>query len=383
MVVCFTLITCMIPVQASSFEELTSQYVYVIDDDTKQVLYDKNASARMYPASLTKMMTCIIALESNRDEELVTITSEMLQGLIEENAYVVGLKVGDTLPMIDLIYGSAVASGADATNAIALTICPTIDEFVALMNEKAVQLGMVDTHFTNPIGLHNDNHYSTAKDMATLLSYGLQNEEFKQIFSASSYTTSPIVSHPDGLTIHSSSKSVIQKEKLDLPEYIGGKTGYTIPAGHCLASWIEVNEMNIISITGLANTPITDSSHIHDLNTIIQQLRTYHKDHILSQNEVIGSIKIHNLFTTETKDILCPNDITFDTDETNTITTQLDIQNEINRQNVEQTIEGSLNLLINDTVVQTIPISVTVLEDSNPITRAIRSIYQSFRKKAA
>ncbi|MBR3345532.1 MAG: D-alanyl-D-alanine carboxypeptidase, partial [Solobacterium sp.] len=144
---------------------LLCDYVYLIDPDTNQVLIDRGSQERMYPASMTKVMTSIIALEEIPDPENVTIefTQEMLDGLIAASANRAGFLPGDKPTALDHIYGDLLPSGADCSRALAFYISGSEEAFVELMNQKARELGMNDTNFVNTSGLHDDNHYTTCR----------------------------------------------------------------------------------------------------------------------------------------------------------------------------------------------------------------------------
>ena len=146
-----------------------SEYVYLMDADSGQVLVNKNGDEKMFPASLTKIMTEILAIENLPDlDAQVTITSQMLSGLAEANASVAGFSAGDQPTVRDLLYGCALPSGADAVNALCYTVAGSVSDFVAMMNAKAAELCMNATHFVNATGLHDENHYSSARDIAIL-----------------------------------------------------------------------------------------------------------------------------------------------------------------------------------------------------------------------
>ena len=167
----------------------TNAILYNTNDD--KVLYEKNENERVQIASLTKIMTAIVTLDKidNLDEK-VTLVSEDLKGLLEENLVTAGFKVGQTVSYRDLLYGLLLPSGADAAKALARSIGGTEDNFVKLMNEKAKKLNLKETHFTNPIGLDDENNYSTVKDVSLMFEYALKNDDFKKIVTSSSYTTS-------------------------------------------------------------------------------------------------------------------------------------------------------------------------------------------------
>ena len=151
-----------------------------INDPTHEVLgLARNADTKRYPASTTKILTCIVALEQGDPDEWVTVSKRACD-LSERNSKM-GLKPKEQYKLIDLLYGLMLPSGNDAAIAIAEHLGGSISNFAALMNEKAAQLGMEHSHFVNPHGLHNAEHYTTARDMAILSAYAMQNPEFSEI----------------------------------------------------------------------------------------------------------------------------------------------------------------------------------------------------------
>lgn len=223
----------------------------------------------MYPASMTKVMTAVIALQSGLDpDSTVTITDAMWAGLIEADASTAGFWPGDEVTVRELLYGVLLPSGADAVNALAFTISGSVDAFVAEMNRRAAELGMDSTHFTNPTGLPDEDHYSSARDMAVLMNYALSVPGFAEIIHARSYTTRPLSSAPDGVLLESTSWEYINnvEDSFSIPGYLGGKTGYTRAAGRCLASAAEFNGMKLVLVTGRSDGigAIQDASIIYN-----------------------------------------------------------------------------------------------------------------------
>lgn len=325
---------------------IISDAAIVMDYDTDQILDEKNADERIYPASMTKMMTAIVAIENLTDlNQRITITSDMLAGLAEENATVAGFKVNDTPTVQDLLYGIALPSGADASNAISFTITNNNPSaFIDMMNKKAKELGMNDTNFVNDTGLHDDNHYSTVRDMAKLLKYCLKNDTFKTIFSAKSYTTSSLASAPDGIVLESTMWKAARSGGYPVEGLIGGKTGYTIPAGHCLASWSEVNHMHILCITAHADTPIDQMTHLQDTNTILSLLKSWSKQTIIQKGAHIASVHVKHPFEEETIKVKAPETIKMDLPDHTEITKKCTIQKNISASNDEQYCNGTLSI---------------------------------------
>ena len=182
----FFTIFCFFPaiVIASEIPEVSSEAVILYQLNEDKVIYEKNSEEQLAPASLTKVMTMYVALEKITDlDQTVTLTDEMFQGLAESNASVAGFYVGETVTYRDLLYGSLFPSGGDATQALAILLYGNQENFVARMNEKAEELGMKQTHFENATGLPDENHYSTASDMALLLKEALKNKTFYELFT--------------------------------------------------------------------------------------------------------------------------------------------------------------------------------------------------------
>jgi D-alanyl-D-alanine carboxypeptidase len=211
-----------------------------LDDPSQSVLgLERNADVKRYPASTTKIMTCILALELCDPDEPVTV-SKRACNLSARNCKM-GLIPGETYRMIDLLYGLMLPSGNDAANAIAEHIGGSNAGFAELMNEKARELGMEHTHFLNPHGLHNAEHYTTARDMSVLTAYALENETFAKIVSTTEYTAKSA----DGrkLTLRSSNRLLrdvtansYEPYSCLYPSAIGVKTGDTHLAGKCLVA---------------------------------------------------------------------------------------------------------------------------------------------------
>lgn len=226
-----------------------SNYIYVLERDTQKVVLEKRAEHKAYPASLAKMMTTIVALENIDDlSAIAPIDVETYKQMVDSGASMAGFYGKETTTYRDLLYGTMLASGGEAANSLAINISGNIEDFVVLMNQKANELGMKDTHFTNVEGLHNRKQVTTARDMAVLLDYCLQNGDFRAIFTKPQFTSTATVDHPNGVVITSTVLSKIPDQTgLDF-EIIGGKSGTTIKAGQCWAVLGTKNGKEYISI---------------------------------------------------------------------------------------------------------------------------------------
>lgn len=178
-----------------------------------------------------------------------------------------GFAPGETVTAMDLLYGVMLPSGAESGIALAEKISGSEEAFVELMNQKAQELGMEGTHFTNSSGLHDENHYTTVRDLGILLMEALKNETFRQIFTARTYTTTPTQSNPSGITFEASVfKNMNTDQSARATGVIqGGKTGYTLEAGLCLASMGTVGgEEFLVITTGAQGSHETVQFNIED-----------------------------------------------------------------------------------------------------------------------
>ena len=229
-------------------EEMYSRSAVMINVTTGHVVCKKNENAELYPASLTKMMTVLVALENVQNpEQTITVSGNGFARLAEENASVAGLKAGDTVSILDLCYATILPSGADAAITLAEFVSGSEENFVAKMNLRAVELGMNDTHFRNVTGLHNDNHYSTAYDLAVMMQHAMKNEYFHQVITTEKYTLTGC-----GLSVYSTVFDKANKmtvNKLRSAKLLGGKSGYTPEAGLCLATVTQYGEHEFITVT--------------------------------------------------------------------------------------------------------------------------------------
>ncbi|MBR1555714.1 MAG: D-alanyl-D-alanine carboxypeptidase [Oscillospiraceae bacterium] len=221
-------------------EELDADYAVLVDRDSHKILAQKNSNVRMYPASMTKLMTIIVAIEHTENfQDTFIMTQDILNDLWEQGASMVGFTAGEPCTVMDMLYGAALPSGADATTGLAVYVAGSERAFVRLMNQKVRELGLKDTHFMNASGLHDEKHYSTAEDMAVILDYCLQNELCRQVISTPTYVTTPTEEHPEGIYLADTMFKRMDGDEVDGITVKGGKTGFTDEAGHCLASYAE------------------------------------------------------------------------------------------------------------------------------------------------
>nr|WP_308624012.1 D-alanyl-D-alanine carboxypeptidase [uncultured Eisenbergiella sp.] len=255
-------------------ERLYSPVCILEELDSGEILASRQKAERIYPASLTKIMTAILAIENTPDlEQTIPLPDSLFSTLYIQNASMAGFQPGEEASGRDLLYGILLPSGAECCLAFASNIAGSERDFVGMMNRKADQLGMENTHFCNSTGLHEEDHYSTAEDIAILLRYALANDEFRKAFTASRYSTSPTALHPDGFTFSSSMFQYMDTPQIPGGEILGGKTGYTSEAGLCLASLARIGDTEYILVTaGAAGDHQTKAYHILDAESVYGQI---------------------------------------------------------------------------------------------------------------
>lgn len=250
---------------AKDFIDLYSKnaILYNLNDNT--VLYELNSKDRVKIASLTKIMSAIVAIENVKDvNSKVTITYKSLEGLAEADASVAGFQVGQQVTYLDLLYGALLPSGADAVHALAINIAGSLENYVKLMNDKAKTLNLKNTNFTSVTGLDETNQYSTVEDVAELLKYALKNKIFKEIFTKRAYTTT------NGLVMNSTLVYYGSQYNQSTRNILGAKTGYTDEAGLCMASISNIDDMNLLLVTTGASASnqriyqIKDAYNVYD-----------------------------------------------------------------------------------------------------------------------
>ncbi|MDR0434031.1 MAG: serine hydrolase [Gracilibacteraceae bacterium] len=250
--------------------ELISANAYLLRLSDGGVLLDYDAGARVFPASLTKIMTALVVIESGFDlEQNVTVTADLLRRLEAQDASTAGFGAGDSVKARDLLYGVILPSGAECSEALATAVAGSVSEFVQMMNTTAYRLGLTNTNFANPTGLHDDSQFSTARDMAELLRYSLQNETFRAVFLAKDYVSAPTNRHPRGLTMQNRVAKNLAVALM--PQVFGCKTGYTRQAGICLASYTLIGGEEYIFVT-LGAPRDAEDAYLRDLDLISRRI---------------------------------------------------------------------------------------------------------------
>lgn len=262
--------------------EISAENVILYNLNDNTILYEKNSDEKVSIASITKIMTSIVALENIDDlNDYVTITLKDFNGTVGYSK--AGFNVGDKVTYEDLLYGILLPSGAEAVNAIVNNTLG-YDEFIKAMNDTAKKIGLENTSFENPIGKDNVNNYSTVKDVAKMLEYALKNSNFKKIFTTKEYVTT------NGINLNST--LMPYKNILNINLIDGSKSGFTSNAGRCLASISTIDDVNYLLVvlkSSLSNAynAVKDSITIYDYYS-----NNYSYQLILESDKVITSLPI-------------------------------------------------------------------------------------------
>lgn len=221
-------------------DTILSEYAIVVDPNTDTILSSRNGKARISPASMTKILTILVAYENIKPEQLddmFTITSDINYYSYRHGCSAVGFSDDETVPVRDLFYGTILPSGGEAALALATYVAGSQEDFVYLMNQKLETLGLSETaHFTNCIGLYDEDHYCSVYDMAMILHAAIDNEFCKKVLSTKIYTTASTAQHPDGIEISNWFLRRIEDKPCG-GEVICAKTGFVNESGNCSASY--------------------------------------------------------------------------------------------------------------------------------------------------
>uniref|UniRef100_UPI004056C0F8 D-alanyl-D-alanine carboxypeptidase family protein n=1 Tax=Agathobacter sp. TaxID=2021311 RepID=UPI004056C0F8 len=223
-------------------EEIISSNIILVDESTDTIIAERGAMERISPASMTKVLTILVAAEHISEQDLddtFTITFEITDYAYVNDCSTVGFENDEVVTVRDLFYGTILPSGGDAAVGLATYAAGSHEAFVDMMNEKLEELGLADSaHFTNCVGLYDENHYCTAYDMAIIMKAALQNELCKEVLSTRCYTTTQTEQHPEGIVISNWFLRRIEDKDNDTGgEVLGGKTGYVVESKSCAVSY--------------------------------------------------------------------------------------------------------------------------------------------------
>lgn len=272
---------------------LSSQFTILVDADSGCVLDEKNSNDKIFPASTTKILTAILAIENLDLDKAIVVTNTGID--IPWDSSKVDLISEEVISVENLLYCTLLSSGNDAANMLGEAVSGSIDNFVILMNEKAKSLGCKNTNFVNAHGYHNKNHYTTASDMAIILRYALQSEKFRKICATATYIV-PATNKSAKRNLTNTNRLLLTKEqnKYACPyKYaLGGKTGYTTEAGRCFVGWAKKDDKTLIAC--VFNAPVEgtqDPKFIDSINLFEYGFNNFEKKQVISKQDYILKFK--------------------------------------------------------------------------------------------
>lgn len=276
---------------------ISAEAAILIDADTGAILYEKNIHSKMFPASTTKMLTAIIAIEKGNLNQKITVDKETPYEIQGSH---IALEPDEILTMKDLIYATLIESANDAATVIGKQISGSTEEFTKLMNSKAKEIGAKNSNFVNASGLHDDNHYTTAYDLAMIAKYAMKNDIFRDIVSLYTYKIEPTNKKSDSRTLWSSNKLLFSTDKINVngksvtikyDGIIGVKTGYTPEAQSCLVASAERNGQRLISVV----LKTTGNNVFIDTHKILNYgFDNFSSTRLAFKNEFIDNLDVEN-----------------------------------------------------------------------------------------
>ena len=258
-----------LPVQSNDIEDwpvgpsIGAESAILMDVDTGVILYAKNIHEKCYPASTTKLLTCLIAMERGNLDDMVTFSRDAVFS-VPAGGSNMGIDAGESLTLEQCLYGILVGSANEVANAVGEYVSGSIEDFVALMNERAAELGCTDSHFANTNGLPDDNHYTTAYDLALISCAFFQNEMLCKIGNTARYHFEPTATQPDDF--FEKNKHLLITGEIPYEGILGGKTGYTDLARQTLVTCAERNGMKLVCVVFKEESPaqFTDTVELFD-----------------------------------------------------------------------------------------------------------------------
>ena len=277
----------------------------LIDLDSDQVLYDQDADQQRYPASITKIMTALLTLEAVGRGELdlsteVTVDAAALTDITDDSS-TANLKAGEVISVKDLLYCLLVSSANEAANILAMTVCGDIPTFVDRMNQRAQELGMTGTHFANAHGLHDENHYTTARDLTILSCWAWKNPDFREYATTTAHTV-PATNLSDSRALHTTNylTSAQITAKYYYSKASGIKTGFTTPAGGCLAATATDGNLTYLSVVCGCETLIDSNGEDLDMRFVETKrlmefgFENFDYVQVLSDTQMLGQPAVTN-----------------------------------------------------------------------------------------
>ena len=275
---------------------ITSESAIVVEVSTGRIIYEKNSTKQMYPASTTKILTAILTIEKCNLSDIVTISETALEN-IPQGYVTCGLVAGEQLTINDLLYALMLPSANDAAYVLAEHIGGSVEGFAEIMNLKATEIGCTSTHFVNPNGIHADDHYSSAYDLYLIANYAMKNKTFRDIVATKEYTLPATEKYQSNDRVLKTTNNLLDESSNSYYKYaIGIKTGHTSMAGDCLVSAASRDGLEFITVT-LNGDRFSDTKKLFNY-----AFDNYTLTKIIEANSIVETVEIEKA-TKETKSL--------------------------------------------------------------------------------
>lgn len=282
-------------IDESEIDGITAPNVMLMQTDTGKILYEKNIDEKIYPASITKLMTAILVVENSELDEIVTVSQNAVTSV--PSGYVnANLQVGEELTVENLLYAMLIPSANDAANALAEHVAGSIESFSTMMNTKAKELGCTGSNFTNPSGLHEEEHYTTVRDLSLISKEAIENETIRKIIETSSYSLKETNKYDktDRMFTTTNYMKIKSLSNFYCDYCIGGKTGYTGEAKNCVVEFAQKDGIELTAIVMGESSNVKGQKFVESKKLFDYVYNNYENKNIVSANELYESIKISN-----------------------------------------------------------------------------------------
>ncbi len=346
----------------NSGPDINAESALLIDNKTNKVLYSKDMNRKMFPASTTKILTAILVLENHSLDEKVTASYNAVM-TIPSGYSTASIQIDEVLTVEQLLELLLVHSANDAANVLAEYTGGSIDSFVAMMNTKINELGLSDTHFTNPYGLQDNNHYTTAHDLAIIMQYCLKNDDFRKIAGQASCAI-PSTNKSEPRKYSSTNELLIAGNSNYYPNLIAGKTGYTSEAGECLVSAAYNDNLELVSVILNSNNRFKDTRSLYNYGYTNFSIKN-----IVNEKAIITNVEVKNA-TKDTKNLnlLVSEDIPVlanNSDDLSKIEPQITLNSDIKAPIEDGQVLGKVSYSVNGITYSTDLIAANNVEKSN------------------
>lgn len=346
----------------NSGPDINAESALLIDNKTNKVLYSKDMNKKMFPASTTKILTAILVLENHSLDEKVTASYNAVM-TIPSGYSTASIQIDEVLTVEQLLELLLVHSANDAANVLAEYTGGSIDSFVAMMNTKINELGLSDTHFTNPYGLQDNNHYTTAHDLAIIMQYCLKNDDFRKIAGQASCAI-PSTNKSEPRKYSSTNELLIAGNSNYYPNLIAGKTGYTSEAGECLVSAAYNDNLELVGVILNSNNRFKDTRSLYNYGYTNFSIKN-----IVNEKDIITNVEVKNA-TKDTKNLnlLVSEDIPVlanNSDDLSKIEPQITLNSDIKAPIEDGQVLGKVSYSVNGITYSTDLIAANNVEKSN------------------